>query len=380
MHQSSPHPEQGRDNSQGVSIVVPTYREAENLPALAARISDAMGGTSFTWEMIVVDDESRDGSEAVVAELAQRFPVRIRTRLESPRDLSLSVLLGIRLARFDRVVVLDADLSHPPERIPDLLGELGPGCDMAIGSRYAPGGGVDSAWGMWNLLNSRLATALARPLTNCLDPMSGFFAVRRGNLPDPESLDPIGYKIGLELMVRGQLRVAEVPIDFAQRGKGASKTNWRQRVNFLRHLGRLYGFRYGSVSRAIRFGLVGLSGVAVDTAFYIGLQMLGLEHRLARFLAFWPAVTWNWFLNRSFTFRDRPRQPRVRQWVKFVTSSLLGLAANVGTYLALTSHVDILDRYRLVAFACGIAVGSVFNFLAATAYVYRKHSESTPER
>ena len=126
--------------------------------------------------------------------------------------------------------------------------------------------------------------------------------------------------------------------------------------------------------RALSFGLVGSSGVAIDTAFYIGLQMIGLEHRTARFLSFWPAASWSWFLNRKFTFRDRPKQSRTRQWAKFVGSSLLGLGANFGSYVALTSLFEVFDQYRLIAFACGIAVGSVCNFLLSTAYVYCEHS------
>ena len=359
-----------------VSIVVPTLREASNLPALAKRIRSAMAGSGIEWELIVVDDDSRDGTEAVVAGLARRMPVRIRTRRQVPRDLSRSVLLGFTLARFERLVVMDADLSHPPERIPDLLAALDGGYEMAVGSRYVPGGRLERGWSLWNLLNSRLATLLSRPLTDCHDPMAGFFAVLREALPEPDSLNPVGYKIGLELMVRGRLRVAEVPISFANRSKGSSKTNWRQRANTMRHLCRLYAYRYGSLARAMSFGLVGASGLAVDATFYIGLQAIGLEHRAARFLSFWPAVIWNWLLNRRLTFRDRPRQHRATERARFVGSSLIGLTGSFGTYAALTGFWEFFDGHRLVAFALGIAVGSVCNFLVATAYVFRDHSKS----
>lgn len=354
--------------------MVPTLREANNIPGLAKRIRNAMANEGIEWEVLIVDDNSGDGSEAVVADLARQMPLRIHTRRESPRDLSRSVLLGFSLARFNRAVVLDADLSHPPEYIPALLATLNEDCDMAIGSRYVPGGTLDRGWGLWSFLHSRLATILAGPLTDCSDPMSGFFAVRRDALPDPESLDPIGYKIALELMVRGRLRVKEVPIIFARRAKGSSKTNWRQRANTLRHLSRLYAYRYGGRMRALKFGLVGSSGLAVDTSIYLGLQVIGLEHKTARFLSFWPAAIWNWYLNREVTFRDRPKQTPIRQCAKFVGSSLLGLAANFGSYAALTSLFEVFDRYRLAAFACGIALGSVCNFLVSTVYVYREHS------
>ena len=368
----------GRGRDVGVSLIVPTFREAANIPALAARIDAALSGGGTEWELILVDDGSDDGSDRVVEKLAERLPVRMEVRKQLPRDLSLSVLLGFRLARFDRMVVLDADLSHPPERIADLLAVLGSDREIVIGSRYGDGGILGPGWGPWRLLNSRVATALARPLVSCSDPMSGFFAIRRGAVTDPARLRPVGYKIGLELMVREALTVKEVPIGFTDRTAGSSKMSWRQQVDFLRHLGRLYRHRFGGLARALCFGLVGGSGLVIDIATYLLLQSLGLEHRASRFVAFWPAVSWNWLVNRHVTFRERPRQPRMRQWAKFTASSLIGLGANVGTYAALTTWVSAFDRHRILALLVGVALGGALNFLAATLYVYRRHAVRVP--
>ena len=163
---------------QAVSILVPTFREAANIPSLAERIHAAFSDSGIAWELLLIDDNSEDGSEAVVAELARRLPVRLVTRRQPPRDLSLSVIEGIRLCRFDRLVVMDADLSHPPERIADLLAALDADCDMVVGSRYAPGGLIDRTWSPWRLLNSRVATSLAFPLVNCSDPHVRIFRDR----------------------------------------------------------------------------------------------------------------------------------------------------------------------------------------------------------
>ncbi len=225
------------------SVVVPTFREAAGLQALVERMQGALCGRGSEWELLLVDDDSDDGSEDVVAELGRSTPVRLHVRREPPRDLSLSVLLGIRLARFDRVVVMDADLSHPPERILDLLAALDTGAELALGSRYVPGASVDRGWSRVRRSSSRLATALAQPLVTCADPLSGFFAADRRLLPTPERLRPIGYKIALELMVLGQLRVIEVPIVFHDRRIGSSKMNWRVLVAYIRQLARLYRFR-----------------------------------------------------------------------------------------------------------------------------------------
>ena len=361
---------------QPVSIVVPTFREAANIPALVERLHAALSESGIEWELLLVDDDSDDDSQAVVAELARRLPVRMAVRRDRPRDLSLAVVEGIRLARFDRLVVMDADLSHPPERVLDLLGALDDSCDLVVGSRYAPGGFIDRAWSPWRFLNSRLATLLARPLVNCSDPMSGFFATDRRVLPAPQTLRPIGYKIALELMVRGRLRVKEIPIDFSDRALGASKMNWRQQINFARHLYRLYLYKFGGLARLSCFGLVGASGFLIDVGCYLCLQGVGVEHRLARFLSFWPSVSWNWWLNRGMTFSERQWQPYARQWAKFVVSSFLGLGANVGAYTVLTSYVDIFARHRLFAFCCGVGLGGIVNFLTANLYVYRLHSTS----
>ena len=373
-HPNPPPAPKAPSRRQAVSIVVPTFREAANIPRLAERIHAALSHRGIDWELLLIDDDSNDGSQAVAAELARRLPVRMVTRRQPPRDLSLSVIEGIRLCRFERLVVMDADLSHPPERIADLLAALDGDCDMVLGSRYAPGGLIDRSWSRWRHLNSRVATWLALPLVGCSDPMAGFFATDRRRLPDLRSLQPIGYKIALELMVRGGLRVRELPIDFRDRSLGSSKMNWRQQLNSLRHLSRLYRFRFAGTARLLCFGLVGASGLVVDVTCYLGLQWMGLEHRLARFLSFWPAVTWNWRLNRSLTFGERPPEPRVRQWGKFAASSLAGLTLNVGGYTILTSFVDFFASRRLPALLLGVLLGTLVNFLLANLYVYRPSS------
>ena len=354
----------------GISIIVSAYREAANLRPLATRLAKAMAGR--VWELIVVDDDSRDGSVEIVAELAHALPVAIEVRTDLPRDLSLAVVCGIRLARHDRLVVMDADLSHPPERIPHLLAALDAGAGMAVGSRYIPGAETDPSWGVSRRLQSRIATLLARPLVACADPMAGFFAVDRTSLPDLDELQPLGFKIGLELMVRGRLRIAEVPIAFRDRERGRSKMRWRQQVAYVRHLHRLYLARFGTRARVASFMAVGGSGFVVDLAVYLALQGLGFEHRVARFVSFWPAVTWNWRLNRTLTFFDRPKKPAVKQWTQVALTGVLGLGVNVGGYTVLTSFIATFDRHRVLALIAGVALGSVANYLLSAFHVYQR--------
>jgi dolichol-phosphate mannosyltransferase len=226
-----------------VAVLVPTYNERENLAALAQRIF-ALPALPDA-ELLVVDDNSPDGTAAVAAQLAQTYPVRCVVRT-AERGLATAVIAGLRAAAGEFVVVMDADLSHPPECIPALLAALDdPAVQMAVGSRFVPGGRVDLDWPWFRRLNSLVARSLARPLTPVRDVMSGFFAVRRAELR-LEGLAPIGYKIALELIVRhGWTRVVEVPITFAQRRAGQTKLNVAEQLRYLRHLGRLYGFVLG---------------------------------------------------------------------------------------------------------------------------------------
>lgn len=232
-----------------VSVIVPTYCEAENLPTLVPRVAAALGA-SRSWEMIVVDDDSGDGMDLVCAELAGRFPLRLIIR-RGQRGLATAVVRGLREARGAVLVVLDADLSHPPEAIGAMLARINHGADFVVGSRYCPGGDIEEGWGLCRRWNSRVATWLASSLVGIADPMSGFFALRRRLFEGAPDLDPTGYKIGLELMVKlAPDRVEEVPITFARRRNGRSKLNLRQRMMYLLHLRRLRSFRRKSAKSA----------------------------------------------------------------------------------------------------------------------------------
>jgi len=235
-----------------VSVVVPTFREVDNLPILAPRIAAALQQANLSYEILIVDDNSPDATRQVCATLADRFPLRLETRL-TERGLSSAVVHGMRLARGETIVVMDADLSHPPENVPDLVKALDEHTDFVIGSRYARGGTTAEGWGLFRWLNSKFATLLARPLTSAADPMAGFFAVRNATFRAARDLDPIGYKIGLELIVKcGCKNVREVPIHFENRLHGTSKLTFKEQVDYLRHLGRLYRFKLGRAARSSR--------------------------------------------------------------------------------------------------------------------------------
>ncbi|MEX2327359.1 MAG: glycosyltransferase, partial [Pseudomonadales bacterium] len=353
-------------------VVVPTYQEAANLLPLSTRVDEVLKRAGIVYELLIVDDCSPDDTVSVCERLVEQFPLRLLQPGGRPRDLSLSVIDGIRAANNDLVLVMDADLSHPPEKIPEMVSLLStsPGA-FVVGSRYVQGGSFDRSWSLWRFINSHIATMLARPLVKCLDPMSGFFLFDRRYIGEIDALRPLGYKIGLELMVRGHFdEIIEVPIAFADREIGASKMNLTQQVKYLRHLRLLYLYKFGGLAEFVHFGVVGASGFIVDVTFYYSLQLLGVPHQIARGISFWPAVSWNWMMNRMTTFGGRKRRPKGRQWLEFTGASLLGFSVSFGVYVLLTSSIEFFDRYRELAFIAGVLSASILNFTMSTLFVY----------
>ena len=357
-----------------VSVVAPTYGEAENIPHLARAVDTVMREAGIAYELIVSDDPSGDETKSVCAELSRELPVRLLSR-DGPRGLSPAVVDGIGIAAGEFAVVMDADMSHPPERIPEMVAALRERrADFVVGSRYVSGGALDSDWGFFRRLNSWAATVLALPLAPLADPMSGFFALRRAMVPARELLSPIGYKIGLEIAVKAGFkreRILEAPIHFRDRQRGESKMTFREQVNYLRHLRRLYHHKWPKRMEVTQFCAVGAVGLALDLAVYYGLQFAGMTHLWARALAFWPAVTSNWFLNRVMTFNTRERDFAPRQWLKFVVVSVAGFAINWGAYAALTSGLDWFDQHRLLALLLGVLAGTAWNFIGSDLLVFR---------
>ena len=214
-----------------VSIIVPTRNEAENIAPLVEQI---VSSAAPFHEILFVDDDSTDGTRNAVRLLAARYPIRLIEQDRAEVGLAAAIMSGARAAQGEILLVMDADLSHPPERIKDLLAPLFAGtADIVIGSRYVPGGSTPG-WPLWRLLLSRAASMLAYPLTGVRDSMGGFFAIARSRLVElapPTS----GFKIVFEAIVHGrhQLRVREIPIAFRDRARGRSKMSFGIALRFF---------------------------------------------------------------------------------------------------------------------------------------------------
>jgi dolichol-phosphate mannosyltransferase len=223
------------------SLVIPTYNEAAGIRKLLAALDATFRAHSLDGEIIVVDDNSPDGTGAVVEELAHRLPVRCLHRA-GKLGLSSAVIEGWGIARSTSVALgaMDADFSHDPKALPNMVAALESGeYGLAVGSRYVPGGGITN-WPKRRIITSRVACWLARPLTPVKDVTSGYFLVRREAL-DGVTLDPIGFKIGLEVIAKAHYgKAIEIPYVFTDRVAGESKLNQREIFNYLKQLGRLY--------------------------------------------------------------------------------------------------------------------------------------------
>jgi dolichol-phosphate mannosyltransferase len=218
-----------------LSVVVPTYNEAGSVPKLAERLHAALGARD--WELVIVDDGSPDGTADIAAALAPRIPTNV-VRRAGKGGLASAVIAGFAATRGDILVVMDADLSHPPELVPALLSAIEDGADLAVGSRYVAGGGVED-WPIKRQIVSRVACLMGSALVPVRDATSGFFALRRSVI-DGVTLNPIGFKIGFEVIARGRYRsVVEVPYTFRDRELGASKFGRREVGQYVVQLGQI---------------------------------------------------------------------------------------------------------------------------------------------
>jgi dolichol-phosphate mannosyltransferase len=242
-----------------LALVIPTLCEAGNIGPLLDQVRAVLDPAQMDYEIIVVDDDSNDGTGDVVSAIAQDDPrVRLIVR-KGERGLSGAVLDGWRHTDADVLGVMDADLQHPPELLPELFAAIGEGRDLAIGSRYTPGGEL----GEWNPLRKLLSAAavwatwpLQRRRVRAKDPMSGYFMVRRASVQHLD-FQRTGFKLLLEILVRARLgSMKEVPFAFGRRFRGASKANFKVAWDYGWLLVRLYAGKYGfSRSNTLGVGL-----------------------------------------------------------------------------------------------------------------------------
>ncbi|WP_194409723.1 glycosyltransferase [Microbacterium cremeum] len=350
-----------------LSIIVPTYNEAPNVAELVRRVAAAADGIDA--EIVFVDD-STDATPDVVREVAASapLPVRVIHRDRPSGGLGGAVLEGFAAAAADACLVIDGDLQHPPEKIPELWQRFSRGdVDVVIASRYAGGGTAHGLADRTRVMVSKVATALTRAmfpirLKDVTDPMTGYFLIDRRSV-DQALLKPRGFKILLEILARRPLRVAEVPFDFADRHAGESKASVRQGVHFLT---QLTGLRFGKMSL---FAVIGGLGAVANIAIVWGLTQLGVDYIVAAIVAAETTIIGNFLLQERFVFHDM-REHASGGWLRFAKSFTFNNAEALIRIPIMALMVETWHFSAVVATAITLVVAFFARFVFHSLVVY----------
>ena len=350
-----------------VTVVVPTFNEAPNVPVLVDRIAAATQGVDA--DILFVDDSTDDTPAAVLAAAAVApLPVRLIHRATPQGGLSGAVIRGITEADADVCVVMDADLQHPPEEIPALVNRYRRGdVDVVVASRYTAArrssGFADASRALVSRA-STLATKAMFPfrLKDVTDPMTGFFLVDRRAI-DPSELEPRGFKILLEILARRPLRVAEVPFRFATRAAGESKASVRQGLAFLVQLTAL---RFGKMSL---FAIIGGLGAIANLAIMWLLTEAGMNYTAAAIIAAEITIVGNFLLQERFVFQDM-KGAASSVWVRFGKSAAFNNAELVVRVPVIALLVNAWHIQSVIAAGITLVVAFVVRFLYHSLVVY----------
>lgn len=366
----------GEGRSLELAIILPTLNERGNLGPLVDRIVSALGQTG--WEVLVVDDNSADGTADEARALALGDPrIRVIQRI-GRRGLASAAIEGFCATAAPFVAVMDADHQHDPALLPRMLTAVRDGvADVAVASRFAQGASTKDWANPEREKLSGAANALARKLTgvDLSDPMSGYFLLRtdlaRGLVP---RLSGIGFKILLDILASADrpLTVQEFPLDFAARRSGESKLDRAIAFDFL---AGIYDKTFGKLipTRFALFGTVGASGVLVHMA-VLGLALLVFERAftVAQATAVLSAMSFNFFLNNALTYRDQRLKGAgalLKGWIGFCLTCAVGGFANV----AVATLLEMQGLFWAFAALAGILVGSVWNYALSSRFVWGRY-------
>ena len=362
--------------AKAISIIIPTYKEKVNIIPLVERIANNL--SKYDYEIVIVDDNSSDGSEELVSTLAKKYPIKIIVR-KNKRGLSSAVVDGIASTESEDVIVMDADLQHPPEVLSAIVKAL-ENHDFVMGSRYIKGGSP----GEWNLTRkivSRAATLMALPLAPKIkDRMSGFFGFKR-TVVDASTLSPTGWKIGLEILVRSKFKApTEVAYTFVPRARGESKLSWRIMGQYLQQLFYLYSYKY----QILNFMLVGGIGFLINMVLYsilvlvpalktFAFNRVGTTYYIPPFiLSSLVAIVCNYLMNKAWTFRGWNEQKG--GFIRYLTMGLVALIPDSGLLIV---FVQFGKLPPVPAAALAIIIMFFVRYMIARNWVWKK---KTPKK
>jgi dolichol-phosphate mannosyltransferase len=369
-----------------VVVIVPTFNERGNIGRLIDELQAVFVSLPHDMHILVVDDNSPDGTIEVVAAYRERF-ANVHALQGEKRGLGAAYLRGMRYAlgvlRADAVFEMDADFSHKPADVPRLLGALEDGADFVIGSRYVHGGKLPREWGFHRRLNSRVGNIVARyvaGLYRIRDCTAGFRAIRadviRGIQLDQLRVQGYAFQVALlhAAVLRGA-KVLELPVEFVDRTVGESKLGIKDIVEFLLSAAAI---RLQSSKVFIKFCITGASGVLVNLGVFSLLMALGVNKFVASPIAIQCSIITNFLGNNYWTFRRRNLVGPVRaRGVRFNFVSLLSLCVSYLTFVALSRGFPRMAPQA--AQLMGIVPATLINYFLNSYWTFRDPSTARPE-
>lgn len=365
-----------------ITIIIPTFNEAENIENITGTVSGILEESGINGEILVVDDNSADGTIDIVKRMQEDIPGLGLVVRENDHGLSQSVVEGFEKAQADIIQVIDADFSHPPELIPEFFRSIKEdNFDVVIGSRYMKGGDIEN-WPVKRRIISLGATAFGRILfPEITDPVSGFFAIKKEVVSGAE-MKPRGYKILMEVLGKGSWgRAKEIPFTFKDREEGESKLKLSTMADYLMQcidIG-IYALKNHNTNvwqewkKIFKFGLVGASGIIVNTGILYGLtEYLGVYYMISSVFAIEAAIITNFILNDTWTFDGAKTSHLENRWKRFLSFefvSVCGVVINLAVLFALTEFAGI---YYIVSNIAGIFIAFIWNFLVNRHITWKK--------
>lgn len=349
------------------AIIIPTLNESKNLDSLFKRIKCL----HKNYEIIIADSNSKDDTLKNAKILGKKYGLPVKAIQTGDTDLGNAVVYAFNKTNAEIIVVMDADLQHPPELIPKMISRLEEKENkIIIASRFVKGSKINfgAKRKFVSYVYRFLAHLIVPRIKNVKDPASGFFAFKK-DIINEIKLKPIGFKILLEILAKSKMKkenIFEIPFNFSDRIKGKSKFNFKQTKIAFKHLLKL-AKSSGEEKRFIKFLLVGLSGILINEGFlWILTEFAGLFYLLSSLIAIEFSIISNFILNDIWTFKKERRGQILKRFFKFNFARIVALIINFGVLLVLTE----IGMNYLLSNLVGVAIATIATYLTSIWWVW----------
>jgi len=348
-----------------ISIIIPTLNEKENINELVKRIRESLN--DIKYEIIFIDDGSKDGTIEEIEKLKEKYKnIKVIER-EYRKGLSSAFLDGVKHSNGKYIILMDADLQHPPELLRKMYEKALEGYDLVIASRYIKGGKIEN----WNIIREFISktaifiTYIFLPETlKVKDPLSGYFLIKKDLLNNFKISDPFSYKVLLDILVKVNYnKLIEIPYTFKERKHGKSKLGKRIIFSYLKQVFLLF-----NISQFIKFYLVGLSGIVINLL-SLYLLIFYFPFYISSFLAILISIIWNFILNDLFVFKIKKRKLLERFLLFFGGRGLLSKPVQ---YLSALLFYYIFGINYLISQLIAIFIAAIINWVFTKGIVYGK--------